>query len=136
MIIVSASGRGLRAEGITGWIQAGLSLVTSIAFFAARGGAGAARWTLLFALPLVLAVAQIIFVLVRGAGENSRTLLYLGPVMQLGLGLLFMLLYKVWLHDGVEQFEKDSSERDNGKAFGSGGASSLNSCVKSSPSSS
>ncbi len=118
MIIVSASGRGLRAEGITGWIQAGLSIVASIGFFATLGGAGAVRWTLWFALPLALAVAQIIFVLARGARENSRKLLFLGPLVQVLLALVFMLLYHVWLHDGVEELQKDSDKRNNLSAFG------------------
>jgi hypothetical protein len=118
MIIVSASGRGLRAEGILGWIQAGLSLVASIGFFASLGGAGAARWTLWFALPLVLAVFQIIFVLARGARENSRKLLFLGPLVQVLLALFFMLLYRGWLHEGVEELQKDSDQRNDLKAFG------------------
>ncbi len=118
MIIVSASGRGLRAEGVTGWIQAGLSLVASVGFFASLGGAGAARWTLWFAVPLVLAVAQIVFVLARGARENSRKLLWLGPLVQVLLGLSFMFLYRGWLHEGVEELQKDSAERKDGRAFG------------------
>ncbi len=118
MIIVSASGRGLRAEGVTGWIQAGLSIVASIGFFATLGGAGGARWTLWFALPLALAVAQIIFVLARGARENSRKLLFVGPLVQVLLALVFMLLYHVWLHDGVEELQKDSDKRNNLSAFG------------------
>ncbi|MEP7002346.1 MAG: hypothetical protein ABI969_17790, partial [bacterium] len=118
MIIVSASGRGLRAEGVTGWIQAGLSLVASVGFFASLGGAGAARWTLWFGIPLGLAVAQAIFVAVRGTRENSRKLLLLGPIVQVLLALFFMLLYDKWLHEGVEELQKDSDKRDNGKAFG------------------
>jgi hypothetical protein len=105
MIIVSASGRGLRAEGVTGWIQAGLSLVASIGFFATLGGEDAARWILWFVVPLVLAVAQIVFVLIRGASENSRKLLFMGPLVQIALAMLFMLLYRVWLHNGVEAFQ-------------------------------
>lgn len=118
MIIVSASGRGLRAEGVTGWIQAGLSVVATVGFFTTLGGAGAARWVLFFALPLVLAVAQIIFVIARGAKENSRKLLFLGPLVQVLLSTLFMLLYRAWLHEGVEEFHKDGDARDNGKAWG------------------
>ena len=118
MIIVSASGRGLRAEGVTGWIQAGVSLVATVGFFASLGGAGAARWTLWFALPLALAVAQAIFVLARGARENSRKLLFLGPVVQVVLALVFMLLYRAWLHDGVEELQKDADTRNNLSAFG------------------
>jgi hypothetical protein len=118
MIIVSASGRRLRAEGVLGWVQAGLSLAASVGFFATLGGAGAARWTLWFGLPLAMTVFQIIFVLARGARENSRKLLFLSPLVQLLLGLLFLLLYRGWLHEGVEELQKESSQRDDLKAFG------------------
>lgn len=118
MIIVSASGRQLRAEGVTGWVNAGLSLAGTIGFFASLGGAGAARWTLLFGLPMAFALFQIIFAAVRGNKENARKLLWLGPVVQIALALFFLLLYKTWLHEGVEELQKDASERDDAKAFG------------------
>ena len=78
MIIVSATGRQLRAEGVTGWVHAGLSVVSTVGFFASLGGAGPARWTLWFALPLAFALFQIIFAAVRGNKENARKLLWLG----------------------------------------------------------
>lgn len=118
MIIVSASGRGLRAEGVTGWVQAGLSLTASVGFFASLGGAGGARWTLWFALPMAMTVFQIIFALVRGGRENARKLLWLGPLVQLLMGTLFLLLYRGWLHVGVEELQKDGDERHDLPAFG------------------
>ncbi len=118
MIIVSASGRGLRAEGVTGWVQAGMSLTASVGFFASLGGAGGARWTLWFALPMAMTVFQIIFALVRGGRENARKLLWLGPLVQLLMGTLFLLLYRGWLHVGVEELQKDADKRDDLPAFG------------------
>ncbi len=114
MILVSASGRGLRAEGVTGWVQAGLSLVASVGFFASLGGAGAARWTLWFAIPMAMTVFQIIFAIARGGRENSRKLLWLGPLMQLLVGTLFLLLYRGWLHGSIEELQKDGDARDDG----------------------
>lgn len=118
MIIVSATGRGLRAEGVTGWVQAGLSLVTSVGFFASLGGAGGARWTLWFAIPMAMTVFQVIFAIARGGRENARKLLWLGPLVQLLMGTLFLLLYRGWLHGGVEELQKDPDERDDGRAIG------------------
>ncbi|MEP7380595.1 MAG: zinc dependent phospholipase C family protein [Gemmatimonadota bacterium] len=118
MIIVSASGRGLRAEGVIGWVQAGLSLVASVGFFASLGGAGGARWSLWFALPMAMTVFQIIFALARGGRENARKLLWLGPLVQLLIGTLFLLLYRGWLHGGVEELQKDSDARDDKRAIG------------------
>ena len=118
MIIVSATGRQLRAEGVTGWVHAGLSIVATIGFFASLGGAGAARWILLFAIPVAFAVFQMIFAAVRGNKESARKLLWFGPVAQLGMFLLFLLLYHVWLHDGVEELQKDSKDRNDLSAFG------------------
>ena len=118
MIIVSATGRQLRAEGVTGWVHAGLSVVSTVGFFASLGGAGAARWTLWFALPLAFGLFQTIFAAVRGNKENARKLLWLGPVVQIILSLFFLLLYKAWLHEGVEELQKDSKARNDGKAFG------------------
>ena len=118
MIIVSASGRQLRAEGVTGWVNAGLSVTSTVGFFASLGGAGAARWTLWFGLPLSFALFQMIFAAVRGNKENARKLLWLGPAVQIGLALIFLLLYRTWLHEGVEELQKDPAARDDGKAFG------------------
>jgi zinc dependent phospholipase C len=112
MIIVSASGRGLRAEGVLGWVQAGLSLVASVGFFASLGGAGGLRWGLWFWLPLGLAVLQVLFVIKRGARENARKLLFLGPLVQVLLALFVILLYRGWLHELVEELQKSSDERD------------------------
>jgi Zinc dependent phospholipase C len=118
MCIVSATGRGLRVEGVTGWIQAAVSLAASVGFFASLGGAGAARWTLWFFVPMGLALLQIVFVLLRGARENSRKLLWLAPLVQICLSLFTMLLYRAWQHEGVEEFEKDPEHRDKATAFG------------------
>src|SRR5690606_5122321 len=90
----------------------------TVGFFASLGGAGAARWALLFALPLVATLAQVIFVLVRPSKGNLRTLLWLGPVVGLLLALLFMLCWATFLHEGIEEFDKPSNERDDGKAWG------------------
>ncbi|MGQ0648979.1 MAG: zinc dependent phospholipase C family protein [Gemmatimonadaceae bacterium] len=118
MIIVSATGRGLRAEGITGWVQVGVSLVASVGFFASLGGASGAQWALFFWIPVILTAAQTIFAMLRGGAENSRKLIWLGPLVQLLLGTLFLLLYRGWLHEGVEELDKDADQRKDLTAFG------------------
>jgi len=118
MIIVSASGRGLRAEGVTGWINAGLQVVFAVAFFATLGSATRAHWVFLFILPLFFNLAQMIFALARGSDSNVRTLLWLGPLVGLSMALLFLLCWSTFLHEGIEEFNKDSSERDHAKAWG------------------
>jgi hypothetical protein len=118
MIIVSASGRGLRAEGVTGWVNAGLQLACAVGFFATLGGDGVGRWIAFFALPLSFSLFQMIFAAARSTAGNIRTLLWLGPAVGFGMALLFMLCWATFLHEGIEEFEKDSDKRDNGKAWG------------------
>ena len=59
MIIVSATGRGLRAEGVTGWIYAGLSIMMLGYISAAAGRPHRIATTLLLVL-LTLALAVIL----------------------------------------------------------------------------
>jgi hypothetical protein len=107
MILVSINGRGLRFEGITGWIQAALSIVGLIGFFATLGGAGSARWGLWFWTPLGLAVIQAVIAIARGSKENIRKFLWIGPVMQIVIAGAFMLAYRAFVHTGVELAQKE-----------------------------
>jgi hypothetical protein len=112
MIIISASGRGLRAEGVTGWIHAFLSVAAAIGFFATLGGAGSLRWGVWFWGPIGLGVLQILFVILRGTRENSRKLLVMGPLMQVVLALIFLLFYRGLVHTPTENLPKDAADHE------------------------
>lgn len=95
----------LGAEGpvIFGWVSAAAQVICAIIFFATLGSGGVAKWLLLFALPLAIEIAFIVYTLTQVNQDNpKRWLLVLSGLSHLGLGLIFALLFAAFLHKAPE----------------------------------
>ena len=96
----------LGAEGpvIFSWVSSAVQLVAGVVFFATLGTGGfEAKWPLLFALPLALEIASLVYTLTQVNADNPRRwLLALAALSHLGLGLVFVLLFWAFLHQGPQ----------------------------------
>ncbi len=91
----------LGAEGpvIFSWVSAAAQLIAAVVFFATLGSGGVAKWLLLFALPLAIELAFIVYTLTQVNADNPRRwLLVLSGLTHLGLGAVFALLFWAFLH--------------------------------------
>ncbi len=95
----------LGAEGpvIFSWVSAAAQLVCAIVFFATLGKGGLPKWLLLFALPLAIELASVVYTLTQVNQDNPRRwLLALAGISHLGLGAIFALLFRAFLHKAPE----------------------------------
>lgn len=86
----------LGAEGpvIFGWVSAAAQVIGAVVYFATLGSGGVPKWLLLFALPLAIELAFIVYALTQVNADNPRRwLLVLAGLTHLGLGAVFALLY-------------------------------------------
>ncbi|MBL8481484.1 MAG: hypothetical protein JNJ60_04770 [Rhodocyclaceae bacterium] len=100
----------LGAEGpvIFGWVSAAAQVICAIIFFATLGKGGVPKWLLLFALPLAIEIAFVVFTLTQVNQDNpKRWLLALSGLSHLGLGAIFALLYAAFLHRAPEALNDD-----------------------------
>lgn len=95
---------GTEGPVIFSWVSAAAQVIAAVFFFATLGrSALEAKWTLLFALPLVIEIACIVYVLTQVNADNPRRwLLALSSLTHLGLGAVFMLLLWAFLHKAPE----------------------------------
>ena len=100
----------LGAEGpvIFGWVSAAAQLISAIVFFATLGSGGVPKWLLLFALPLAIELAFVVFTLTQVNADNPhRWLLALSGITHLGLGAIFGLLFWAFLHQAPQALNDD-----------------------------
>lgn len=100
----------LGAEGpvIFGWVSAAAQVICAIVFFATLGSAGVPKWLLLFALPLAIELAFIVYTLTQVNQDNpKRWLLALSGLSHLSLGAIFALLFAAFLHRAPEALNDD-----------------------------
>ena len=103
-IIGTTSYLGAESGVVFGWVSTGVQLAAGIAYFASLGasaGSLAARWPLLFGLPLALQAAHALFLLINGTRDPRRMQLAVSVLLPLGLSLLFIALWYGFLHGGV-----------------------------------
>ncbi|CAD5366052.1 membrane hypothetical protein [Rubrivivax sp. A210] len=118
-ILATTSYLGAESEVIFGWVSTGVQLVALIAFLASleAGGSGLApRWVLLFGLPLVLQIIEVVLIGLKGSTNPRRRQLMASILIPVGLSLLFLALYFGDFHKGIEAI----AEPPAGQAKGDG----------------
>lgn len=112
---IAASPLGAEAPVVFGIVSGAVQVVAGLTFALTTDGGGALRWLLLFALPLTVEIAFIVFALTRLTEDNPRrTLLVLGGIMHIAIGAIFALLFRAFLHLAVEAL----NDGDTGRFFG------------------
>jgi hypothetical protein len=101
---------GAGKETIFALVSAGVLTVASITFFATLGAdlPAGVRWPLLFVVPLVVEIVQMIFVLARGGQDTRHWQLALSSITHLLLVLLFIAAYAAFLHFGIEALKDEN----------------------------
>lgn len=108
---IAASPLGAEGPVIFGLVSGAVQVVAGATFIGLALGKVAGelplRWALLFALPLLLELAFVIYALVKIDGDNPRRmLLVLGAVMHLFTGAVFALLFWAFLHRATDALKQ------------------------------
>jgi hypothetical protein len=108
-ILATTSYLGAESDVVFGWVCTGVQLAALVAYFASlqAGGAGLApRWVLLFGLPLVLQVIEVVLIGLKGSTNPRRRQLMASVIVPVGLSLLFLAMYFGTLHKGIEAIDE------------------------------
>lgn len=102
--LMLGSYRGAGKETIFGLVNAIVVLIAAIVFFSTLGTEVPAwvRWLLLFAVPLALEIANIVYVLAVGSEDPRRWQLAMGSISHIVIAIVFVICFVSFLHLGVE----------------------------------
>ncbi len=117
-IIATRSYLGAESEVIVGWVSTGVQLAGAIGYFATLGTDPDTlpwRWTLVFAVPLVLYGIHIGYTWHRGTTNVRRRQLLFASILPVALSLVFIGLYFAFLHTGVEKIQDPEPDQDTGE---------------------
>ncbi|MEJ8849516.1 hypothetical protein [Variovorax rhizosphaerae] len=109
-------GRG--KQTVFGLVNGIVVLVAAIVFFATlhTGMPDWARWLFLFAIPVALEIAHIVYVLATGGDDPRRWQLAMASISHLVVALFFVVCFVAFLHFGAE--EQVEKGLDSGKFWG------------------
>lgn len=110
---------GVGKETIFGLVNALVVLVAAVVFFSTlhvKDMPAWARWLFLFALPLGLEIAHIVYVLKRGGQDKRHWQLAMGSISHIAIALVFVISWVAFLHFGVEGLVDDGL--DSGAFWG------------------
>lgn len=102
--LMLGSYRGAGREMVFGIVSGAVTLVAAVVFFATLGSdmPAWARWLFLFALPLALEIAHIVYVLAAGGSGPRRLQLILSSISHILLAFIFVGCFAGFLHFGAE----------------------------------
>lgn len=102
--LLLGSYRGAAKETTFGLINGAVVLVAAISFFATLDTEVPdwVRWLFMFALPLGLEIAHIVYVLKEGSEDPRRWQLAMASISHIVIALMFVLCFVAFLHSGVE----------------------------------
>lgn len=108
MIVLQTSSFGAEGRTIFGWINAAVQFVAGIFTLVTKEQSGAARWILLFALPLAAEIAFVVFALTKVSKRNPRTWqLAMSGILHPLMGLIFALFFVAFLHKGAQAIKDE-----------------------------
>jgi len=107
--MMAGSYLGAGKETIFALVNAIIGLILAVAFFSTLGSEVPdwLRWLLLFAVPLGLAIAHIVYVLARGGQDKRHWQLAMSSISHVGIAIVFVICFVAFLHLGVEGLVDD-----------------------------